>query len=277
MSERPQPLPLTAESRGEAPGRGRLPGRRILVVGGGQRVFDPATDPIGNGRAMCLLYAREGARVAVADANLDSARATLAQIRGEGGEGLAVQADVRSEADVARMFEEAAAGLGGLDGVVFNVGTFGATGLRIPVEEWDDILAVNLRGAVLVGREALDRLEPRGSLVLISSIAGFKPGSQMIAYDASKAALGGVMRHLAQLGARRDIRVNTVVPGLVDTPNGRTAGAGRPGRSGGENLPFRRQATGWEIAYATLFFMSNESAYVTAQHLAVDSGLMGMT
>lgn len=66
--------------------------------------------------------------------------------------------------------------------------------------------------------------------------------------------------------------VITVAPGLVDTPNGRTAG-----RAGPAALPFRRQATGWEIAYATLFFMSNESAYVTAQHLAVDSGLMGMT
>jgi NAD(P)-dependent dehydrogenase (short-subunit alcohol dehydrogenase family) len=276
MSERPPPLPLTAESLGEAPGRGRLAGRRILVVGGGQRVFDAATDPIGNGRAMCLLYAREGARVAIADANLASAEATLARIRDERGGGLAVQADVRCEADVARMFDAAVAELGGLDGVVFNVGTFGGTGLRRDLAEWNDILDINLRGAMLVGREALERLEPGGSLVLISSIAGFKPGSQMVAYDVSKAGLSGLMRFLAQAGAARDIRVNTVVPGLVDTPNGRTAGAGRPSRGRGETLPFRRQATAWEIAYATLFFMSNESAYVTAQQLAVDSGLMGM-
>ena len=174
------------------------------------------------------------------------------------------------------MTAEAVAGLGGLDGVVFNVGTFGGTGLRVDLAEWDHILAINLRGAMLVGREALEHMAPGGSLVLISSIAAFKPGSQMVAYDTSKAALGGLMRHLAMEGARKDIRVNMVVPGLVDTPNGRTAGAGRPSRGRGETLPFRRQATAWEIAYATLFFMSSESAYVTAQHLAVDSGLMGM-
>ena len=97
-----------------------------------------------------------------------------------------------------------------------------------------------------------------------------------MAYDTSKAALGALMRHLAMEGARRGIRVNIVAPGQVDTPNGRLAGAGRPSRGRGENLPFRRQATAWEIAYATLFFMSGESVYVTAQTLGVDSGMMGM-
>jgi NAD(P)-dependent dehydrogenase (short-subunit alcohol dehydrogenase family) len=278
MSEPPRtPLPLSPESAGLAPGRGRLTGRRILVVGGGQRLFDPATDPIGNGRAMCRLYAREGARVAVADANLDSARDTLTQMTDEGGAGAAIRADVLSEADVARMFDEAIDAFGALDGMVYNVGTFGGVGLRgFDVEEWDRIMAINLRGAMFCGREALERLEPGSSIVLISTIAAFRPGSQLVAYDTSKAALGALMRHLAMEGARRGIRVNTVVPGQVDTPNGRTAGAGRPSRGRGENLPFRRQATAWEIAYATLFFMSGESVYVTAQNLAVDSGMMGL-
>jgi NAD(P)-dependent dehydrogenase (short-subunit alcohol dehydrogenase family) len=277
MNDVREPLIKTAESLGQAPGRGRLQGRRILVVGGGQRAFDPATDPIGNGRAMCLLYAREGARVAVADANLQSAHETLRMIEDLGGSGVAIQGDVTSEADVARIFDEAIAGLGGLEGVVYNVGTFGGAGLRgFDRDEWDRILAVNLTGAMLTGREALERLPEGGSVVLISSIAAFRPGSQLVVYDASKAALGGLMRHLAMEGAKRGIRVNTVVPGQVDTPNGRIAGAGRPSRGRGENLPFRRQATAWEIAYATLFFMSGESVYVTAQHLAVDSGMMGM-
>lgn len=277
MKERTPPLPLTPESQGKAPGRNRLEGRRILIVGGGQRIFDVETDPVGNGRAMSLLYGREGAQVAVADINLESAATTLSRIREEGGDGVAIQADVRSGADVIRMFDEAISKLGGLDGVVFNVGTFGSVGLQAPLDEWDNIIAINLRGAMLVGREALSKMEPRGSLVLISSVAGFKPGSKMIAYDASKAGLNGIMRYLAQEGASKDIRVNSVVPGLVDTPNGRTAGAGRKSRGAGEGLPFRRQATGWEIAYGTLFFMSNESAYVTAQHLAVDSGILGMS
>src|SRR6476619_4748 len=98
---------LSPESAGEAPGRGRLTGRRVLVVGGGQRTFDAATDPIGNGRAMCLLYAREGARVAVADANLQSANETVRLIEAEGGAGVAIEGDVTREAEVAAIFDQA--------------------------------------------------------------------------------------------------------------------------------------------------------------------------
>src|SRR6188508_1238873 len=109
---------LSPESAGEAPGRGRLRGRRILVVGGGQQTFDAATDPIGNGRAMCLLFAREGARVAVADRDAASAAATVDRIRGDGGEACPVVADITNEADVARMVTQAHRDLGGLDGMV---------------------------------------------------------------------------------------------------------------------------------------------------------------
>src|SRR5438128_11070473 len=89
--------PLSAESEGRAPGRGRLKGRRILIVGGGQRIFDAATDPVGNGRAMSILCAREGGHVAVADVNPDSARHTVNRITEEGGRAFAVQADVTRE------------------------------------------------------------------------------------------------------------------------------------------------------------------------------------
>src|SRR5438067_13903219 len=111
-------LPPSPESLGEAPGRGRLKGRRILIVGGGQRVFDAATDPIGNGRAMSILCAREGAKVAVADLNHTSAQQTVKHITDEGGEGFAITADVTSESDVQRMIEEAHRAMGGLDGMV---------------------------------------------------------------------------------------------------------------------------------------------------------------
>ena len=121
--------PPSAESLGEAPGRGRLKGRRILIVGGGQRVFDAATDPIGNGRAMSLLFAREGAQVAVADLNRASADDTVARIAADGGRGSAIAADVTKEADVIRMIDEAHHAMGGLDGMVLNIGTFGKTGL----------------------------------------------------------------------------------------------------------------------------------------------------
>jgi NAD(P)-dependent dehydrogenase (short-subunit alcohol dehydrogenase family) len=268
--------PPSAESEGRAPGRGRLQGRRILIVGGGQRIFDAATDPVGNGRAMSLLCAREGAHVAVADINKTSADHTVNQITTEGGRAFTIVADVTQEADVARMIAEAHRTMGGLDGMVLNVGTFGKTGLDgVSAEEWNRIYDVNVRGPMFCCRQARAKFAPGGAIVFISSIAALKAGSQMAVYDSSKAALGGLMRNIAHLGARRGIRANLVYPGLVDTPNGRAAGAGRPSR-GKAGTPFGRQATAWEIAYAVLFFLSDESVYITAQTLAVDAGLSGL-
>ncbi len=267
----------SAESNGDAPGRGRLAGRHILVVGGGQQVFDPTNDPIGNGRAISVLCAREGAAVAVADLDRKSADDTVARIAQDGGRSFSIEADVSQEAAVMRMIEEAHSGLGGLDGMVLNVGiAIGGLGLaRIGVAEWDRTLAVNLRGPMLCCRTGLDRLDSGSAIVFISSIAALRSGSQLPAYDASKAALGGLMRHVAREGARRGIRANTLCPGLVDTPLGRRTSALRKSRNSA-GIPFGRMATGWEIAYAALFLISDESVYITAQTLSVDGGLSGL-
>lgn len=269
--------PPSVESLGQAAGRARLNGRRILVVGGGQRIVDAATDPIGNGRAMSLLFAREGAHVAVADCNRPSAESTLAMILKEGGVGAAIEADIARPEDVSRMIGEAVTALGGLDGMVLNVGVGpGELGLAgASPESWDRTLAINLRGPMLCCREGLPRLEPGSPIVFISSIAGLVAGSRLPAYDASKAALGGLMRHVALEGAPRGIRANIVAPGLVDTPLGRLASQGRESRNRAR-LPFGRQATAWEIAYAVLFLVSDESVYINAQTLAVDSGITGI-
>lgn len=270
--------PPSAESLGQAPGRGRLAGRRVLVVGGGQQVVDATTDPVGNGRAMSLLFAREGARVAVADRDREAARATVDLILAEGGEAIPIEADISREDDVIHMVKAAEAQLGGLDGLVLNVG-IGVGGLGLgsaKADEWDTVLGVNLRGPMLCCREALPRLAEGSSIVFISSIAGLVAGSRLPAYDASKAALGGLMRHVALEGSRKGVRANIIAPGLVDTPLGRRATQGRPSRGTAPQF-FGRQATGWEIAYAALFFMSDESVYVTGQVLAVDSGLTGIS
>ena len=272
-----EPRAPSAESSGTAPGRGRLAGRRILVVGGGQQVFDPTDDPIGNGRAISVLCAREGAAVAVADLDRKSANDTVARIAQDGGRSFSIEADASQEADVVRMLEEAHSGLGGLDGIVLNVGiAIGGLGLaRVEVTEWDRTLAVNLRGPMLCCRTGLGRLDRGSAIVFISSIAGLRSGSRLPAYDASKAALGGLMRHVAREGARRGIRANMVCPGMVDTPLGRRTSAARKSRDSAE-IPFGRMATAWEIAYAALFLISDESVYITAQTLCVDGGLSGM-
>src|SRR3546814_387720 len=131
--------PLSAESQGTAPGRNRLKGRKILVVGGGQRIVDADTDPVGNGRAMALLFAREGASVIVADINLASAEETVKKINIDGGKALAVQADISKPDDITAMVTSAVEKLGGLDGLVLNVGIgVGALGLEgANADDWD--------------------------------------------------------------------------------------------------------------------------------------------
>jgi NAD(P)-dependent dehydrogenase (short-subunit alcohol dehydrogenase family) len=267
--------PLTDEARGVAPGRGRLEGRRILVVGAGTRPTDDPEAPIGNGRAMAILAAREGACVACADLDETAARETLRQVEKEGGIGHVLVGDVSDPECCERLVAEAESALGGLDGVVLNVGI--GSGRRLEgttLRDWDLTFDVNLRSHFLIARAALPRLPEHGSIVFISSVAGRSPGSQIPAYDASKAGVEALARHVSVEGGRRGVRANVVVPGLIDTPLGRLATRGRPSRAR-TPVPLRRQGTGWEVAYAVLFLLSGESSYVTGETLVVDGGLTG--
>jgi NAD(P)-dependent dehydrogenase (short-subunit alcohol dehydrogenase family) len=273
MSER-QPF-TPDESKGAAAGRGRLIGKRILVVGGGQTDIGEPDTPIGNGRAMSVLFAREGALgIAVADRDEPAAKATVALCANRA---FAIKADVTQEADIVRMVDEAHLKLRSLDALVLNVGV-GAGGPWLEGttrESWDKVLAINLTSHMLTVKAALPKLSEGASIVFISSIAGLTAGSRLPAYDASKSALFGLCRHVAFEGARRGIRANVIAPGLMDTSIGRLASRGRPNRTS-TNIPLGRQGTGWETAYAALFLISNESAYITAQILAVDGGLSGI-
>jgi len=249
---------------------GRLRGRRVLVVGAGQDDHGCDDPPIGNGRAIALVCAREGAAVIAADRDPASVKETVRQVVADGGVASAVVADVSRPGEINRMFVEP------LDGIVYNVGIGGRMGLDgIEPDDWDMVLAVNLRGAALVAKAALGSLTDGGSIVFISSVAGMTPGSRIPAYDASKAALGGLMRHVALEGSRRGIRANVVAPGLMDTPLGRAASRGRPSRAR-TVVPLGRQGTGWDTAHATLFLLSDESAYVTGQTLVIDGGLTAL-
>ncbi len=270
----PDPGHLPDTALGSAPGRGRMTGRRVLVVGAGTEDYglDDPDLPVGNGRAISALLARVGGGGACADLVVERAAVTLGLVEREGGRGVAIGADASLEADVIRMFDEAAASLGGLDGIVCNVGMGRGGGLAgTTVDAWDAVMAVNLRSHFLGCKHGMPRLDPGGAIVLISSLAGHRPGSGIPAYDSSKAALGGLCRHAAMEGERSRLRVNVVAPGLVDTPLGRLATKMRPGRTKGR-LPFGRQATAWDVAYATVFLLSDEACYVTGQVLAVDGG-----
>ncbi len=272
MSNHVEPY-MPGESTGQTEGPGRLKGRRILIIGGGQDSHDIADPPIGNGRAMSVLFAREGAHVAVADRSASAAQATCDQIKSEDGAAFVIEADVTSPSDIQRMIADATAKLGGLDGLVYNVGVVAEMWLtNITPEGWDKTFSANLRGAALALKEALPEMADNGAVVLISSLASLKPGSRLPAYDASKAALAGLMRHAALEGARKGIRANVIAPGLIDTSLGRLATKGRPGRAK-TPVPLGRQGTGWEVANAALFLISDAAAYITGQVLSVDGGM----
>lgn len=253
-------------------GAQRLAGRRILVVGGGQQDYGIEEPPMGNGRAMSVLFGREGAAVAVADLDEASAETTAELVRAEGAEAISLAGDAADEADAARMVGEASSGLGGLDGIVLNVGVAGGLGLQgTTVEDWDRVMAVNARAHFLGLKHGLPALrEDGGAIVLTGSLAS-RETMPSPAYAASKGALESLVRNGAIEGAPQ-VRVNLLIPGLIDTPLGRLATQLAPQRAE-VRIPLDRQGTPWEVAYAALFLMSDESSYMTGQSLVIDGGL----
>ena len=138
-------------------------------------------------------------------------------------------------------------------------------------DAWDATINVNLRGAMLTARAALPVMEPGSAFVFTSSIGAVRGNGRLVAYEASKAGLAALMRAVANAGRDHAIRANIVIPGLIDTGLGRNATRADPGRAT-IPVPLGRQGTAWEVAYAALFLLSHESAYVTGQTLAVDGG-----
>lgn len=254
-----------------------LEGRKVLVVGAGTRPLPEDADdsPLGNGRAIAVVAAREGAEVACADIDAASAAETARLIEAEGASAHVLAGDVAQPAECERLVAEAQEAMDGLDGLVCNVGIGAGMGLSgTTPEQWDSVFAVNVRSHFLLAAAALPLMAEGGSIVFISSIAGLTAGSRIPAYDASKSALTGLCRQVAAEGARRGVRANVVAPGLIDTPLGRWATGGRPSRAKAP-VPLGRQGTAWEVAEPVVFLLSDRASYITSQLLAVDGGLTG--
>lgn len=257
---------------------GALTGWTVLVVGAGTRPTGDPEAPAGNGRAIAIDAGRAGARVVCADLDETAAEETARLVRETGATAHVVVGDV-ADADACASIVDDAAALapdGVLSGLVLNVGIGrgrGGAGLAgTSAEDWDATVAVNLRAHFLIAQAALPKMNEGAAIVFIGSVAGLRPGSGLPAYDATKAGLVGLNRHVAIEGARRGVRANLLAPGLIDTPLGRAASRGRPSRAR-TPVPLGRQGTAWEVSSVAIFLLSDAASYITGQVIAVDGGL----
>jgi NAD(P)-dependent dehydrogenase (short-subunit alcohol dehydrogenase family) len=259
----------------------RLKDKVALVSGAG--AIGPGW---GNGKATAVLFAREGAKVACLDVNRDAAEETAGIIRAEGGEALVVQADVSRAADVDRAVEAVLGRFGRIDVLHNNVGIARLTPIEeIGEEEWDRVLAINLKSLMLTCRRVLPAMvrQGKGAIVNISSIAGIRDsGVPYITYSTSKGAILAFTRTLALQYAKKGIRANCVLPGLMNTPlihaglqsaYSKAADSAEMVKRRDAQCPMGHMGDAWDVAYAALYLASDEAKYVTAAELVVDGGI----
>ena len=259
---------------------GRVQGLAAIIFGGGQT----PGETIGNGRATAIVLAREGAQVLVADRDTASADETAAMIRAEGFAATAIAADVVDENEVRGAIAACIERYGRLDILHNNVGASlalgDATATDLAVEDFDRIVAVNLRGMWLACKHALPamREQGKGSIVNISSMA-VRSAYPYVGYKTTKAAVISLTENIAAANARYGIRANAILPGLMNTPmaiESRVA-AGVPREQvvaeRDRRVPLGgKMGTGWDVAYAALFLHSAEAAFITGVSLPVDGG-----
>jgi len=257
----------------------RVEGLAAVVVGAGQT----PGDTIGNGRAISLLLAREGASVLAVDRDPARAEATAEELRAAGGEAVALGADITVEDDCEAIARHALDAFGRIDVLVNNVGigTGDAGASKLTEEAWDLIHRVNLKGMWMTCKHVLPHMRAAGSgsVVNISSAAAVC-SVPLVAYKTSKAGVNALTQQLAMSSAGRGVRVNAVAPGLMDTPMAIESIAEATGRDRDELrrerdalVPLgRRMGTAWDVANAVLFLASDEARFVTGVVLPVDGG-----
>jgi NAD(P)-dependent dehydrogenase (short-subunit alcohol dehydrogenase family) len=236
----------------------------------------------GIGRASAVLFARAGARVALADVRAPELEATAAAVRAAGGEVTTVAADLARPEDCAAVVEIAVGAFGRLDVLLNNAGVgtmvVGGTVESIPLERWDLALDVNVRGIYLVSRAAVPHLRARGgAIVNIASVSAFRGSVERPshAYAASKGAVLALTRAMAASYGRDGIRVNAICPGVIRTRL--TAdivdGAERAAREG-RGIPLGRVGEPEDIARCALFLASDDAGFVSGAALVADGGAL---
>jgi NAD(P)-dependent dehydrogenase (short-subunit alcohol dehydrogenase family) len=257
----------------------RLQDKVGIVVGAGQT----PGDNIGNGRAAAVLFAREGAKVLLVDRDLKRAEETAAEIAAAGGESQCFEADWTRAADSKSYVAACVAAWGRVDFLHNNVGSGTGDGppAEIAEESFDRIMQINLKGCLLSCQAVLPvmRAQGCGSIVNISSIAAISYAPGLTAYKLSKIGMNMLGQQLALSNATYGIRVNTIMPGLMDTPmaiEGQAKAQNIPKdqlrADRNKRVPLGKMGTAWDVAHAALFLHSDEAAFITGVALPVDGG-----
>jgi len=253
-----------------------LRGKNVLVTGGSS----------GIGQAIAVRFAEHGANVAInylrrpeeAKDTEQQVQACVAKVRQERVRDVLVGADVSNEDEVVRMVAQAIEGLGGIDVLVNNAGIqISRPSEELSADDFDKVIAVNLRGAFMCAREAIKyflREDREGSIVNISSVHQLIPKPDYLGYSVSKGGMQNLTRTLALEYAGRGIRVNGVGPGATITPiNSAWIDDPVKKKMVESHIPMGRAGTADEMAGVTCFLASDDAAYITGQTIFVDGGL----
>ena len=230
---------------------------------------------LGMGRATALEFARQGARVCVADVNAEAGRRTVAEMDGQG---LLVEADLARAADCQRVVSETLTAFGGVDVLFNNVGIQPADSYRTvedtSEEQWDRILGVNLKSYFLMAKFTIPELRKRGGGVIVNnaSVQGLQSARGVPAYAASKGGVLSLTRAMALELAPYRVRVNAIAPGLTDTAQPRYGSSEAEIAEMARLIPLGRMAQPDEIARAAVFLASENAGFVTGQTLHVNGG-----
>lgn len=257
----------------------RLKDKVAIVIGAGQQ----PGESVGNGRAISIVFAREGAKVMLVDRNYESALETKKIVDQEEGECVVFEADILNEEDCSKIPDKCIEIYGQIDILVNNVGT--ATGdkrlVSLSEETWDYIFNVNLKGMFFTCKYVLPYMEKQesGSIINISSVAAVA-SVPYVGYKISKSGVNSLTHQLAMKYAKKGIRVNAIMMGLLHTPMAiegisKARGISKEAliKARNDRVPLKGgMGDAWDTAYAALFLASDEAKFITSVILPVDGG-----